>query len=181
MKLLSRWIAIGCMAMLTACGGESVLEVAEPGKLPLQTAVHAIQAPIVDLDRRLHVGANVAAPSGDLPNVAVHGNASVSHGTIRDGVGAEELIAYPSPPDATMPAAFGLDFDPRFNHARAYSHAQAAGNEAVVTERLVPDFRFLLEMVICRRNPTARDLSLKKSAFDLMTDPGIWLRCYRKK
>ena len=31
--------------------------------------------------------------------------------------------------------------------------------------------RFPLEMVICRRSPTARDLTLKKSAFGLMTDP----------
>ena len=34
------------------------------------------------------------------------------------------------------------------------------------------NLRWKLEMVICRRNPTARDLSLKKVAFGLMTDPG---------
>ena len=92
--MLSRWFATGFLALLTACGGGSVLEVAEPGRLPLQTAVHAIQAPIVDLGRSVHIGADVAAPSGDLPNVAIHVDARVSHGTIRDGVGAAELIAY---------------------------------------------------------------------------------------
>ena len=90
----SRWFAMSFVAVLAACGRESVLEVAEPGKLPLQTAVHAIQAPIVDLDRKVHIGADVAAPPEDLPDVAVHGDTSVSHGTIRDGVGTAELIAY---------------------------------------------------------------------------------------
>ena len=49
---------------------------------------------MVDLDGRLHVGADVASLSKDLPIVAVHGDASVSHGTVRDGAGAAEVIAY---------------------------------------------------------------------------------------
>ena len=42
----------------------------------------------------LDVGADVAAPTENLPIVAVHGDASVSHGTIRDGVVAAQVIAY---------------------------------------------------------------------------------------
>ena len=94
MKLLSRWLTIALAAALTACGGSSNLPVAEPPGIQLQTAFHAHQTPIVDLDGSLHVGADVAAPAGRLPTVASHGSASISHGTIRDGVGAAELIAY---------------------------------------------------------------------------------------
>ena len=94
MKLSPRFFTIGLVAMLAACGGESALPVGGTPDLPLHAAKHVHQAPVVDLDGRLHVGADVAAPAGDLPVVAVHGNASVSHGTIRDGVGAAEVIAY---------------------------------------------------------------------------------------
>ena len=60
----------------------------------MQTAVHARQAPLVELGDRLHVGADVAAADGDLPVVGVHGSAEVSHGTIHDGIDAAEIIAY---------------------------------------------------------------------------------------
>ena len=93
-KLLSSCVVSGLTATLVACGGGSTPPVGEAPELPLQTAEQAHQAPVVGLDGRLHVGAGVAAPSGDLPVVAVHGNASVSHGTIRDGIGAAEVIAY---------------------------------------------------------------------------------------
>jgi len=92
--MLSRCFVTGLTATLVACGGESTLPVRETPELPLQTAVLAPQAPVVELDGRLHVGADVAAPAEDLPIVAGHGDASVSHGTIRDGVGAAEVIAY---------------------------------------------------------------------------------------
>ena len=88
------WLAIALAAALTACGEKTFPPVAEPREVPLQTALHAQQAPIVDLGGRLHVGADVAAPAGDLSAVAVHGDVSVSHGTIRDGVGSAEAIAY---------------------------------------------------------------------------------------
>ena len=92
--MLSRCLATALTATLIACGGESTVPVRTTPELPLQTAVHARQAPVVDLDDRSHVGTDIAAPSEDLPIVAVHGDASVSHGTIRDGVGAAEVIAY---------------------------------------------------------------------------------------
>ena len=93
-KRLPIRFSMALAATLAACGGESDPPVAEPRGLPLQTAVHARQAPVVELDGRLHVGTDVAAPAGDLPIVAVHGDASVSHGTIRDGVGTAETNAY---------------------------------------------------------------------------------------
>ena len=94
MNMLSRFVTIGLAATLVACGGQGPLPVTATPELPLQTAVHAPQAPAVDLDGRLHVGAAVAAPAGTLPIVAVHGGASVSHGTFRDGVRAAELVSY---------------------------------------------------------------------------------------
>ena len=93
----SPWAApllIGLTSLLASCGGEYGPEVRDDRGLPLQTAVHAHQAPLVDLGDRLHVGADVAAADDDLPVVAVHGSADVSHGTVRDGIGAAEIIAY---------------------------------------------------------------------------------------
>lgn len=84
----------GLTATLIACSGENTDPVGERPGLPLQAALDAHQAPVVVLDGTLHVGADVAAPSGSLPAVTSHGDASVSHGTVRDGVGAAELIAY---------------------------------------------------------------------------------------
>ncbi|MXY33791.1 MAG: hypothetical protein F4Y60_06825 [Boseongicola sp. SB0664_bin_43] len=49
---------------------------------------------MVDLGDRLHVGADVATADGDLAAVAVHGSTEVSHGTVRDGIDAPEIIAY---------------------------------------------------------------------------------------
>ena len=96
-------------ATLAACGGENHPPVAGLPGPPLQTAVHAHQAPVVELDGRLHVGTDVAAPAGGLPIVAVHGDASVSHGTIRDGVGAAETIAYLRADAASYGSPAGAD------------------------------------------------------------------------
>ncbi len=92
--MLSRCLATALAVTLTACAGESTPAVRATPELPLQTPLLAPQAPVVDLDGRLHVGADVAAPSEGLPQVAAHGGATVSHGTVRDGVGAAEVIAY---------------------------------------------------------------------------------------
>ena len=94
MKLLPKSLAIALAATLTACGGGSGLPVADLPPLLPQTALDARQAPIVDLDGSLHIGADVAAPAGRLPIVASHGDTGVAHGTIRDGVGASETVAY---------------------------------------------------------------------------------------
>ena len=62
--------------------------------LPLQTPLQAGQAPVVALGDTVHVGADVAPPADALTEAALHGNARVSHGSLQDGVGAAELIAY---------------------------------------------------------------------------------------
>ena len=87
-------VAIGFAALLTACAGGSDAPVAEPPRLPLQTPLHAHQAPIVHFYGLTHVGADVGAPADRPPPVARHGETRVSHGSIRDGVAAAELTAY---------------------------------------------------------------------------------------
>ncbi len=62
--------------------------------LPLQTPLQAGQAPVVALGDRVHVGADVAPPADALTEAALHGDARVAHGSLQDGVGATELIAY---------------------------------------------------------------------------------------
>ena len=62
--------------------------------LPLQTPLQAGQAPVVALGDRVHVGADVAPPADALTEAALHGDARVSHGSLQDGIGATELIAY---------------------------------------------------------------------------------------
>ena len=63
-------------------------------ELPLQTPLQSGQAPIVALGDAIHAGADVAPPADALPEAARHGDASVSHGSVQDGIGAAELIAY---------------------------------------------------------------------------------------
>ena len=55
-------------------------------------SLDAVHAPVIGIDGKLHVGADVAP--GFLPSTAMHGEVSVSHGPVRDGLGANELIAY---------------------------------------------------------------------------------------
>ena len=94
MKFLRTCFAIGFAAMLTACAGGSGSPVEKSPELPLQTPLHASQVPIVNLDGTLHIGADVAPSADRLPIVVRHGNTRVFHGTIRDGVGASEVIDY---------------------------------------------------------------------------------------
>ena len=62
--------------------------------LPLQTPLQAHQAPIVPLQTTIHVGADVAAPADALQQAGLHGETRVSHGSVQDGIGAAEVIAY---------------------------------------------------------------------------------------
>ena len=94
MKLLQKLFTVGLTAALAACGEGSIRSVVESPHLPPQSPIHARQAPIVDLDGSLHIGADIAPPAGALPNIAMYGDADISHGTIGDGVGAAEMLAY---------------------------------------------------------------------------------------
>ena len=108
-RLPCRCLAGGLTATLIACGGESTDPVGERPGLPLQTALDAQQAPAVVLDGKLHVGADVASSSGSLPVAASHGDAKVFHGTVRDGVGAAEVIAYLQADAVSYGATDGAD------------------------------------------------------------------------
>ena len=95
MNLRRTSFSMSVALMLAACaGGENNPTVREYPKLPLLTPLQAAQAPIVDLDGTLHVGADTAAPADQLTPSARHGETRVSHGSVQDGVSAAEIIAY---------------------------------------------------------------------------------------
>ena len=83
-------VCLGAAAALTlaACGDRATdMSVADIPDLPLQTPLHALQTTI-------HVGADVAPPVDALQQAALHGETRVSYGSVQDGIGAAEVIAY---------------------------------------------------------------------------------------
>ena len=64
-----------------------------PG-LPLQRALHAAQAPIVDLGGILHVGADVAPPADQLTAMGTYDGVAVSSGRVQDGTGADRVLEF---------------------------------------------------------------------------------------
>ena len=88
-------LGVGAAFVLAACADRrddsSVPEIPD---LPLQTPLQAHQAPIVPLQTTIHVGADVAAPADSLQQAGLHGETRVFHGSVQDGIGADELIAY---------------------------------------------------------------------------------------
>ena len=71
-------------------GGKPVVLLARPEAF----YEHFTQAPIVDHDVTLHVGAGIAPPGDQLAEASMHNGVAVSHGIVRDGVGADEVFAY---------------------------------------------------------------------------------------
>ena len=95
MKNLLTCLGLIAALILAACVHQSDdASVPDTSALPRQTPRYADQAPIVPLETRLHLGADVAAPADALAQAALHGDVRVSHGSVQDGVGAAELIAY---------------------------------------------------------------------------------------
>ena len=94
MKILSTFVGLVAALVLTACGGGGDAPHVQYPALPLEEPVYASQAPIVDLDGNLHIGADVAPTDGRLPTVAKHGDTEVHYGQLQDGVGAAQIIAY---------------------------------------------------------------------------------------
>ena len=88
-------LGVGAAFVLAACADRrddsSVPEIPD---LPLQTPLQAHQAPIVPLQTTIHVGADVAAPADALQQAGLHGATRVSYGSVQDGIGAAEVIAY---------------------------------------------------------------------------------------
>ena len=95
MKIPLTCLGLSAVLALAACfhrtDEPSVRDIPD---LPLQTPLQAGQAPVVALGDRVHVGADVAPPAGALREAALHGDTTVSHGPVQDGIGAAELIAY---------------------------------------------------------------------------------------
>ena len=90
-------VCLGAAAALTlaACvHRDSDVSAPDIPDLPLQTPLQADQAPIVPLGDTMHVGADVAAPADSLQQAGLHGETRVFHGSVQDGIGADELIAY---------------------------------------------------------------------------------------
>ena len=62
--------------------------------LPVQQPVHAMQAPIIDLDGTLHVGADVAPPAAQLAAGGDYNGIAVSFDRVQDGVGENRVFEY---------------------------------------------------------------------------------------
>ena len=95
MRVSLTCLGLSAVLTLAAClHQDDEASVSDTSALPLQTALQAKQAPIVALGDTIHVGADVASPADALSETALHGDATVSHGSVQDGIGAAELIAY---------------------------------------------------------------------------------------
>ena len=103
---------LGAVLLLFACGGggggsptaiapdppttpdseQSPTDMESP---PVATATGdtAITAPIVNIDRDLHVGADIA-PTGRLSNAGDHAGVPISYGSLRDGAGRALVVNY---------------------------------------------------------------------------------------
>ena len=95
MKFPLLCLGVGAAFVLAACADRrDDSSVADIPDLPLQTPLQAHQAPIVPLQTTIHVGADVAAPADALQQAGLHGATRVFHGSVQDGIGADEVIAY---------------------------------------------------------------------------------------
>ena len=95
MRLLLVCLIAAAALTLAACADRAT-EATAPDipDLPLLTPSQTGLAPIVPLQTAIHVGADVAPPADALRQAVLHGETRVSYGSVQDGVGAAELIAY---------------------------------------------------------------------------------------
>ena len=85
--------AVAGLLVLACCTRVENTHLSSP-VLPMQEPTHATQAPVLDRDNVLHVGA-AAGPAVDaLPPAAHHGGASVHYGELPNVVTRTELVAY---------------------------------------------------------------------------------------
>ena len=90
----------------TSGGGEGPATTLAELILPQQRAVWAGLPPVIQFGDELRIGATPPPARSALAPVAAHGQATVSHGTVQDGVGAATLIDYLQR-DAAAPGADG--------------------------------------------------------------------------
>ena len=90
---IRRLAAIVGLLVLASCTRVEDTRLSSP-VVPMQLPAHATQAPVLDLDRIVHVGAAAAPPIDALPPALRHGVASVHHGELPNAVTRAELVAY---------------------------------------------------------------------------------------
>lgn len=61
---------------------------------PMQTPDHARQAPVIDFDGTLHVGAGFAPDASQLGQSVEHGDTTISSGHVQDGAGRSATVAF---------------------------------------------------------------------------------------
>ena len=108
MRLLTFGTALGAVLLLFACGGggggsptasapeqPTTVDPAPTDTEPTLVTASGVglTAPIVDVGGRRHIGADVA-PTGALVATGSHDGIALSHGTIRDGAGSSQIVAY---------------------------------------------------------------------------------------
>ncbi len=94
------------IALLYGCGGGDgggsamTPPPAPPAVMPqveLRPSVQAAQAPQFGFDGSLHIGTGVAPPAGELQKTGERNGVEISKGSVRDGAGAADVIAYLRP------------------------------------------------------------------------------------
>ena len=82
-------------------GGSAMTPPPEPPavmpKAALEPSVQAAQAPLFDFGDNLHIGTSVAPPLEELDMAGARNGVEISKGSVRDGAGAADVIAYLRP------------------------------------------------------------------------------------
>ena len=101
-------IGVSLLVALSGCGGGGgssgpviggtptfmLIPPEEFPELPLWQSVHAAQAPIIDYQDSLHIGANVAPPAEMLTAGVSYGVIATSSGWVQDGTAADRIIEF---------------------------------------------------------------------------------------
>ena len=94
------------IALLYGCGGGDgggsamTPPPAPPAVMPkaaLEPSVQAAQAPLFDFDGSPYIGTGVAPPAGELQKTGERNGVEILKGSVRDGAGAADVIAYLRP------------------------------------------------------------------------------------
>ena len=94
------------IALLYGCGGGDgggsamTPPPAPPAVMPkaaLEPSVQAAQAPLFDFGDNLHIGTGFAPPAGELQKTGARNGVEISKGSVQDGSGAADVIAYLRP------------------------------------------------------------------------------------
>lgn len=123
----------------TTPGAEQSPTDTEPPPIVTATGDTATTAPIVNIDRNLHVGADIA-PTGRISNAGDHAGIPVLHGSLRDGAGRALVVNYLQ---AHVEAAQGRHFDGLPLHAVMPTVHTMAGASEQDRQRLLRALRVI--------------------------------------